>query len=103
MADVKNRTRRASAPSSDHGDGQTGDDPTGSKALTAGPSQVVDWAGLNQSTLDAEKSEGGHGRRVVRVWHTDAKTDVWIGSFGSAPVEVGVPAYQFSDGEIVNL
>jgi len=63
----------------------------------------MDWAGLNQAALAAEDAQGGHGRRIVRVWHPEADHDIWIGTFGCATIEVGAPAYQFSDGEIVTL
>jgi hypothetical protein len=39
----------------------------------------------------------------VKLCHPDAKQDVWMGAYGSAPVEVGPAAYQLSDGEIVTL
>lgn len=63
----------------------------------------MDWLGLNAAALEAEKAEGGHGRRVVRVFHPDGKQELWLGTFGGAPVEVGPPAWQFSDGSIVTL
>ncbi len=63
----------------------------------------MDWLRLNAAALDAEKAEGGHGRRITRVSHPDATLEVWTGTFGSAPVQVGPAAYQFSDGEIVTL
>jgi hypothetical protein len=63
----------------------------------------VDWLGLNQAALDAEALEGGHGRRIVKVMHPDAAQDVWIGTFGSAAIEAGPAAYQFSDGEVVTV
>jgi hypothetical protein len=63
----------------------------------------VDWIRLNAAALDAESLKGRSGRRIVKLCHPDAKQDVWMGAYGSAPVEVGPAAYQLSDGEIVTL
>lgn len=63
----------------------------------------MDWLRLNAEALTAEAAEGGHGRRVVRVFHPTSTGSDWIGVYGNAPVEVGPAGYQFSDGEIVTL
>ena len=63
----------------------------------------MDWAGLNDAVLQAEAQEGGHGRRIVRVFHPAAETELWRGTFGDAPIEPGPAGWQFSDGETVTL
>lgn len=52
---------------------------------------------------EREREEGGYGRRIVRVTHPAPASDLWIGEFGSATVEVGEAGYQYSDGEVVLL
>ena len=58
---------------------------------------------MNAAALDAEAAEGGHGRRVVRLFHPESTGTDWIGVYGCAPVDIGPAAYQFSCGEIVTL
>ena len=63
----------------------------------------MDWLRLNSAALTAEAAEGGHGRRVVRVFHPDSTGTEWIGVYGSAPVEVGPAGYRLSDGTLITL
>ena len=65
---------------------------------------VIDFEVVAQAARAAEHAEGGHGRRVVRVFCEGAAPELWHGTFGSAPVESGTAAgFQFSDGERVAL
>lgn len=56
-----------------------------------------------QAARAAEQEEGGHGRRVVRVFCDGALPELWHGTFSNAPVEIGLAGYQLSDGEIVTI
>ena len=65
---------------------------------------VISFEAVAQAARAAEHAEGGHGRRVVRVFCEGAAPELWHGVFGSAPVESGAAAgFQFSDGERVAL
>lgn len=64
---------------------------------------MIDFETLAQAARAAEQTEGGHGRRVVRVFCEGSAPEFWHGTFGSAPVEPGAAGYQLSDGEIVML
>lgn len=64
---------------------------------------VISFEAVAQAARAAEHAEGGHGRRVVRVFCEGVATEMWHGIFGSAPVESGAAGFQFSDGEKVML
>ena len=65
---------------------------------------MIDFEVVAQAARAAEHAEGGHGRRVVRVFCEGVAPEMWHGIFGSAPVESGAAAgFQFSDGEKVAL
>ena len=65
---------------------------------------MIDFEVVAQAARAAEHAEGGHGRRVVRVFCDGDAPELWHGTFGSAPVESGAAAgFQFSDGEKVTL
>ena len=64
---------------------------------------MIDFGVVAQAARAAEHAEGGHGRRVVRVFCEGAAPELWHGVFGSAPVVAGVAGYQLSDGEKVIL
>ncbi len=40
-------------------------------------------------------------RRLVRVWHRTPRGEMYVGKFGSAPIEIGAAAYQWDNSEIV--
>lgn len=63
----------------------------------------MDWLRLNSAALTAEAAEGGHGRRVVRVFQPDSTGTDWIGVYGNAPVDVGPAGYRLSDGTLITL
>lgn len=65
---------------------------------------MTGYAAVDQAARAAEAAEGGHGRRIVKVFSDDARLpELWIGTFGSAPIEAGPSGYVFSDGEAVTL
>ena len=64
---------------------------------------VIGFEAVAQAARAAEHAEGGHGRRVVRVFCEGVAPEMWHGIFGSAPVESGAAGFQFSDGEKVML
>ena len=64
---------------------------------------VISFEAVSQAARAAEHAEGGHGRRVVRVFFEGTAPELWTGTFGGAPVEFGAAGFQFSDGEKVAL
>lgn len=73
-------------------------------ALSNPPQEVPAWEAVNAAAAGAEKAEGQHGRRIVKVFSQDDKAPaLWHGTFGNAPVEVGFAGFVFSDGEAVTL
>lgn len=64
---------------------------------------MIDFETVAQAARAAEHAEGGHGRRVVRVFCEGTAPELWHGAFGSAPVESGPAGFQLSDGEVVAL
>ena len=64
---------------------------------------MIDFEVVAQAARAAEHAEGGHGRRVVRVFCEGTAPELWTGTFGGAPVVAGVAGFQFSDGEKVML
>ena len=64
---------------------------------------MIDFEAIDSAARAAEHAEGGHGRRVVRVFCEGSAPELWHGTFGSAPVESGAAGFQFSDGEKVTL
>lgn len=89
------------APDAGIADGQVGS-PADRRTDPDGTTQGKDgWGAFALHLLSIEK-EHKH-RRIVRVWHPDADADLWHGEFGCAPVESGSHAYQFNNGEVVEL
>lgn len=111
MAHAKNPRRGAAAPSGTDGDGQAGVPATGTAPDAEGAgandmvrADVMRWADVQRIADAAEAAEGGHGRRIVRVFCEDHKApELMQGTYGCAPVEHGPAAIQFSDGETVTL
>lgn len=64
---------------------------------------MIDFETIAQAARVAEHTEGGYGRRVVRVFCDGAAPELWHGTFGSAPVESGAAGFQLSDGKKVTL
>ena len=64
---------------------------------------VISFEAVSQAARAAEHAEGGHGRRVVRVFCEGVAPEMWHGIFGSAPVESGAAGFQLSDGERMAL
>ena len=64
---------------------------------------MIDFEAVAWAARAAEHAEGGHGRRVVRVFCEGSAPELWHGTFGSAPVESGAAGFQLSDGEKVTL
>ena len=64
----------------------------------------MNFAALSDAANAAERAEGAHGRRIVKVYCTDEPPpELWYGTYGNAPVEAGPNGYTFSDGETVTL
>lgn len=111
MADAENRKRGAKSLQGTDGNGQAGDNPAGAEPVITGPDGeelqrlvVVPYRDVSEAALAAERNEGQHGRRITRLFSKDpAAPELWNGTFGSALVDEGDPAYQFSDGEVVTL
>jgi hypothetical protein len=62
------------------------------------------YSDIESIAKKAEIAEGPHGRRVTRVFSSaDKRPDLWIGVYGSAPVEKGPEGYQLSDGVTVTV
>ena len=103
MADAENTKRRGRPPKRVDADRATGEGPVGTEARPDGANEVLGWERVSAAVLDAEVTEGPHGRRIVRVFTEDAQADMLLCVYGSAPVVHGAAGYQFSDGEVVTL
>lgn len=73
------------------------------EGLAAEP-MVNAYSTVDAAAKEAEKAQGNHGARVVKVYCTDEKLpELWYGTYGNAPVESGANGYVLSDGTNVIL
>ncbi|MFP3638119.1 hypothetical protein [Paraburkholderia sp. SIMBA_054] len=101
MAATRASGKARSIPAANTGDGQAGPDADRGTDAAREAAGEDDWGAFSVHLLSVEQ-EHKH-RRIVRVWHPDADAELWHGAFGCAPVEEGSHAYQFNNGEVVEL
>lgn len=102
MATRKTVGPTAGTSAGNTGDGQVGANPDQPSAKPEGPGKAMAWDELDSHLLEAEVA-GGIDFRIVRVWHPSPEKTMWNGLYGSAPTEVGAPAYRTKDGKITAL
>lgn len=64
----------------------------------------MDFDAVSTAALAAEREQGPHGARVVRVTcEADRLPDLWCGAYGDAPVQQGPPGFTLSNGQRIDL
>lgn len=99
MDELKATRKNKSKSGASDGDGQAGPhSATGTVSHREGEAvrKGLDWLTFEEKLLKIEHERNTEGR-IVKVWHPEAPP-MFVGLYGSAPIEIDEPKFQWSHG-----